>query len=95
MVRNAPVEAAALAVIGTVSRPETPAKTVSAGVVESAAVPLVFQTAWHMLVTRAQMRAGEDVLVLAAGSGVGSGAVQIAKQPGKWESYDVTLWGAR
>lgn len=46
---------------------------------EAAAVPLVFLTAWHMLVTRAQLRAGEDVLVIAAGSGVGSAAVQIAR----------------
>jgi NADPH:quinone reductase-like Zn-dependent oxidoreductase len=45
----------------------------------AAAVPLVFQTAWHMLVNRAQLRPGEDVLVLAAGSGVGSAAIQIAK----------------
>lgn len=46
---------------------------------EAAAVPLVFQTAWHMLVTRAQLVPGEDVLVLGAGSGVGSAAIQIAK----------------
>jgi len=45
----------------------------------AAAVPLVFQTAWHMLVGRAQLQPGEDVLVLAAGSGVGSAAIQIAK----------------
>jgi NADPH:quinone reductase-like Zn-dependent oxidoreductase len=46
---------------------------------EAAAVPLVFQTAWHMLVDRAQLRPGEDVLILGAGSGVGSAAIQIAK----------------
>jgi NADPH:quinone reductase-like Zn-dependent oxidoreductase len=46
---------------------------------EAAAVPLVFLTAWHMLVTRAQLKPGEDVLVLGAGSGVGSAAIQIAK----------------
>ncbi|HKE06632.1 MAG TPA: zinc-binding dehydrogenase [Candidatus Acidoferrum sp.] len=45
----------------------------------AAAVPLVFQTAWHMLINRAQLQPGEDVLVLAAGSGVGSAAIQIAK----------------
>jgi NADPH:quinone reductase-like Zn-dependent oxidoreductase len=45
----------------------------------AAAVPLVFQTAWHMLVHRAQLQPGESVLVLAAGSGVGSAAIQIAK----------------
>jgi NADPH:quinone reductase-like Zn-dependent oxidoreductase len=46
---------------------------------EAAAVPLVFLTAWHMLATRAHLRPGEDVLVLAASSGVGSAAIQIAK----------------
>ena len=46
---------------------------------EAAAVPLVFLTAWHMLVHQVQVQPGEDVLVLAAGSGVGSAAVQIAK----------------
>ena len=49
---------------------------------EAAAVPLVFLTAWHMLVTRARVRAGEDVLVIGAGSGVGSAAVQIARLHG-------------
>jgi NADPH:quinone reductase-like Zn-dependent oxidoreductase len=46
---------------------------------EAAAVPLVFQTAWHMLVGRAQLQPGEDVLILGASSGVGSAAIQIAK----------------
>ncbi len=46
---------------------------------EAACVPLVFLTAWHALVSRAGVRAGETVLVQAAGSGVGSAAVQIAK----------------
>lgn len=46
---------------------------------EAAATPLVFLTAWHMLVGRAHLEVGEDVLVLAASSGVGSAAVQIAK----------------
>jgi NADPH:quinone reductase-like Zn-dependent oxidoreductase len=46
---------------------------------EAAAMPLVFQTAWHMLVGRAQLQPGEQVLVLGAGSGVGSAAIQIAK----------------
>jgi len=46
---------------------------------EAAAVPLVFQTAWHMLVTRAELQPAEEVLVLGAGSGVGSAAIQIAK----------------
>ena len=46
---------------------------------EAAAVPLVSVTAWHMLITRAQLRPGEDVLVMAAGSGVGSIGIQVAK----------------
>jgi len=45
----------------------------------AAAFPLVFLTAWRMLVTRAQVKRGEDVLVWAAGSGVGMAAIQIAK----------------
>jgi NADPH:quinone reductase-like Zn-dependent oxidoreductase len=49
---------------------------------EAAAVPLVFMTAWHMLVTNARVSPGEYVLVLGAGSGVGSAAVQIAKLSG-------------
>ena len=49
---------------------------------EAAAIPLVFLTAWHMLITRAQLRPGETVLVLGAGSGVGSAAIQIAKVAG-------------
>jgi NADPH:quinone reductase-like Zn-dependent oxidoreductase len=46
---------------------------------EAAAVPLVFLTAGHMLTARARLQPGEDVLVLAASSGVGSAAIQIAK----------------
>lgn len=49
---------------------------------EAAAVPLVFLTAWHMLMSRARLAPGEDVLVLGAGSGVGSAAIQIAKLAG-------------
>jgi NADPH:quinone reductase-like Zn-dependent oxidoreductase len=50
--------------------------------VHGAAFPLTFLTAWHMLVTRAGLKAVEDVLVLAAGSGVGQAAVQIARLRG-------------
>jgi NADPH:quinone reductase-like Zn-dependent oxidoreductase len=49
---------------------------------EAAALPLVTLTAWHMLVTRANVQPGEDVLVHAAGSGVGSIGIQIAKLRG-------------
>jgi NADPH:quinone reductase-like Zn-dependent oxidoreductase len=50
---------------------------------EAAALPLDMLTAWHMLVSRAQLRPGETVLIHAGGSGVGSAGIQIAK-----------LWGA-
>jgi len=46
---------------------------------EAASIALVFQTAWHMLLSRAELQPGEDVLVLGAGSGVGTAAIQIAK----------------
>lgn len=46
---------------------------------DAAALPLVTLTAWHMLVARAQVQPGEDVLIHAAGSGVGSIGIQIAK----------------
>jgi NADPH:quinone reductase-like Zn-dependent oxidoreductase len=46
---------------------------------QAASVPLVFLTAWHMLVRRAGMRPGQTVLVLGANSGVGIAAIQIAK----------------
>jgi NADPH:quinone reductase-like Zn-dependent oxidoreductase len=49
---------------------------------EAAALPLVTLTAWHMLVTRANVQPGEDVLIHAAGSGVGSMGIQIAKLRG-------------
>jgi NADPH:quinone reductase-like Zn-dependent oxidoreductase len=52
------------------------------GFVEASAFPLTFLTAWHMLVTRARLQAGELVLVLGAGSGVGQAAIQIARLHG-------------
>lgn len=48
----------------------------------AAAVPLVFQTAWRMLETRADVSQGEDVLVHGASGGVGHAAVQIAAHAG-------------
>ena len=50
--------------------------------VTAAAFPLTFLTAWHMLKTRAGLRAGDVVLVLAGGSGVGQAAIQLAKHFG-------------
>jgi NADPH:quinone reductase-like Zn-dependent oxidoreductase len=49
---------------------------------QAAAVPLVFLTAWRALMPRAQVRAGEDVLILGAGGGASTAAIQIAKKSG-------------
>ena len=49
---------------------------------EAAAFPLAFLTAWHMLITQAGLQRGQDLLVLAGGSGVGSAAIQIGKLMG-------------
>ncbi len=46
---------------------------------QAAAVPLVFLTAWQMVVEKGRVAPGDTVLVHAAGSGVSSAAVQIAK----------------
>ena len=66
---------------------------------QAASVALAYLTAWHMLITRAKVRSGEDVLVHAAGSGVGSGAIQIAKLAGArviaTASSDIKLERAR
>ncbi|MER3603555.1 MAG: alcohol dehydrogenase, partial [Thermus sp.] len=48
----------------------------------AAAFPLTFLTAWQMVVDKLQVRPGEDVLVMAAGSGVSVAAIQIAKLHG-------------
>ncbi|HEY7517447.1 MAG TPA: zinc-binding dehydrogenase [Methylomirabilota bacterium] len=47
-----------------------------------AAVPLAMLTSWHALIAQAQLRPGQTVLVQAAGSGVGSAAIQIARLVG-------------
>jgi NADPH2:quinone reductase len=49
---------------------------------EASAFPLVFITAWRMLVTKAMVRPGESVLVLGIGGGVATAALQIAKRAG-------------
>ena len=49
---------------------------------EAAAAPLVFLTAWSMMVAKGDIRPGEDVLILGAGAGVGTAAIQIAKLVG-------------
>ncbi len=47
--------------------------------IEAASFPLTFVTAWHMLVRKGRIQKGQDVLIVAASSGVGVAAVQIAK----------------
>lgn len=49
---------------------------------EAASIPLVFLTAWHMLVTNGKIQKGQTVLIHAGGSGVGIAAIQIAKLKG-------------
>jgi NADPH:quinone reductase-like Zn-dependent oxidoreductase len=49
---------------------------------DGAALPLAMLTAWHALVVQAPLRPGQTVLVQAAGSGVGSAAIQIARLMG-------------
>ncbi len=50
--------------------------------IEAAACPLVFVTAYGLLVNRAQLQAGETVLVMAGSSGLGSAAIQLARELG-------------
>ncbi|HSB68233.1 MAG TPA: zinc-binding dehydrogenase [Candidatus Methylomirabilis sp.] len=45
----------------------------------ASAVPLTFLTAWNMLVRQSRVKRGEQVLVMAAGSGIGTAAIQIAR----------------
>ncbi len=56
--------------------------TDSLDLTEWAATPIVFLTAWHALVTRANLRVGESILIHSVGSGLGTAAVQIASAGG-------------
>ncbi|MFX0096092.1 MAG: zinc-binding dehydrogenase [Candidatus Hodarchaeota archaeon] len=49
---------------------------------QASAVPLTFMTAWRMLVTKGQLKAGEDILITGIGGGVALAAMQIAKLVG-------------
>lgn len=49
---------------------------------DAASIPLVFLTAWRMLISRGRVSPGEDVLILGAAAGVGIAAIQIAKAAG-------------
>jgi NADPH:quinone reductase-like Zn-dependent oxidoreductase len=57
-------------------------KPANLSAIEASAFPLTFVTAWHMLVTRAQLKEGENVLILGAGSGLGTAGIQIARNVG-------------
>ncbi len=52
------------------------------GFAEAAAAGLVYVTAWHSLITRGGLRAGESVLIVGAGGGVNSASIQVAKLAG-------------
>ena len=52
------------------------------GHVDAAAFIMIYATSWHALMDRAQLKAGETVLVLGAAGGVGTAAIQIAKAAG-------------
>lgn len=56
---------------------------------QAAAVPLVFQTAWRALIGQARLKASESVVIVGAGGGVATAAIQIAKLAGAYV-YAVT-----
>ena len=70
---------------------------------EAATLPIAAHTVWHCLMTQAQMKSWDTVLVQAAGSGVGSMAIQMAKMVGarvittassQWKLDKAKEWGA-
>lgn len=58
------------------------AKPANLTFVEASALPLAGLTAWHMVHARARLRGGETILVHAAGSGVSSAGIQLAREVG-------------
>lgn len=56
---------------------------------DAAAASLVFVTAWHSLITRGNLQAGESVLIVGAGGGVNTASIQIAKMAGAGPIYVV------
>src|SRR5437868_9380591 len=64
--------------------PEVNLRTIPEGLAfeDAAAFPLVFLTAWRMVVSKARVRPGESVLILGIGGGVAQAALQIAKGAG-------------
>ncbi len=61
----------------------------SASFEEAAAASLVYVTAWHSLIKRGGLQAGESVLIIGAGGGVNTAAIQIAKFAGASTVYVV------
>ena len=55
----------------------------------AAAASLVFVTAWHSLITRGRLQAGEDVLIVGAGGGVNTAVIQVARLAGAGTIYVV------
>jgi len=49
---------------------------------QAAALPIAYGTAWRMMITRGQIKEGEEILILGASGGVGTGALQISKMIG-------------
>ena len=75
----------------------------SMGYAEAAAIPLAGHTAWQCMVVQGQVKPWDDVLIQAAGSGVASMAIQIAKMVGArvittagsdWKLEEAAKWGA-
>lgn len=56
---------------------------------DAAAASLVYVTAWHSLITRGGLRPGETVLIVGAGGGVNTAAIQIAQLAGAGRIYVV------
>ncbi|MFP3853836.1 MAG: zinc-binding dehydrogenase [Anaerolineales bacterium] len=54
----------------------------NAGYREAAAASLVFHTAWHSLITKGNLKAGESVLIVGASGGVNTASLQIANLAG-------------
>ena len=49
---------------------------------DASCIPTIYVTAWHALIDRGRLRLGEDILIHAAGSGLGTAAIQVAKMAG-------------
>jgi NADPH:quinone reductase-like Zn-dependent oxidoreductase len=73
---GAEAELIALPAVNVALAPEGPSDA------ELASIPIATMTAWQMLLDKARVQRHETVLVMAAGSGVGVAAIQIAKLQG-------------